>query len=36
MIWVCEYSLKQRAFNIDTLDRVLEANRQVCGPLHCS
>ena len=28
MIWVCEYSLKQRAFNIDTLDRVLEANRQ--------
>ena len=28
MIWVCEYSLKQNAFHIDTLDRVLEANRQ--------
>lgn len=28
MIWACEYSLKQRAFHIDTLDRVLEANRQ--------
>ena len=28
MIWACEYSLKQDAFHIDTLDRILEANRQ--------
>lgn len=28
MIWACEYSLKQKTFHIDTLDRVLEANRQ--------
>ena len=28
MIWACEYSLKQKSFHIDTLDRVLEANRQ--------
>ncbi len=44
MIWACEYSLKQDAFHIDTLDRILEANRQavvqgrgagVCCSLHC-
>ena len=28
MIWACEYSLKQKSFHIDTLDRILEANRQ--------
>ena len=28
MIWACEYSLKQDACHIDTLDRILEANRQ--------
>lgn len=28
MIWTCEYSLKQGAFHVDTLERVLETNRQ--------
>ena len=23
MIWACEYSLKQKSFHIDTLDRIL-------------
>lgn len=27
-VWVCEYSPKQKAFHIDTLDRILAANRQ--------
>lgn len=28
MIWVCEYSPKQKSFHVDTLERVLEVNRQ--------
>ncbi len=31
MIWVCEYSPKQKAFHIDTVDRVLEINRQTAA-----
>ena len=31
MIWVCEYSPKQKAFHIDTLDRILEINRQTAA-----
>ena len=27
-VWVVEYSVTQAAFHIDTLDRVLELNRQ--------
>ena len=32
MIWVCEYSPKQRSFHIDILERVLETNRQGLVP----
>ena len=28
MIWACEYSVKQAAFHIDTLERILETNRR--------
>ncbi len=28
MIWVCEYSPKQKSFHVDTLERILEANQQ--------
>ena len=31
MIWVCEYSPKQRSFHIDILERVLETNRQTAA-----
>lgn len=31
MIWVCEYSPKQRAFHVDTLERVLETNRRTAA-----
>lgn len=27
-VWVCEYSPKQKSFHVDTLERVLETNRQ--------
>lgn len=27
-IWVCEYSPSQGAFHVDTLDRILSANRR--------
>lgn len=30
-VWVCEYSPKQRAFHVDTLERVLETNRQTAA-----
>lgn len=28
MIWACEFSPAQGCFHIDTLERILEANRQ--------
>lgn len=28
MIWVCEYSPKQKSFHVETLERALEMNRQ--------
>lgn len=28
MIWVCEYSVRQKSFHVDTLERILETNRQ--------
>lgn len=28
MIWCVEYSISQRAFHVDTADKILEANRQ--------
>ena len=28
MVWVCEFSPAQGAFHIDTLERILETNRQ--------
>lgn len=28
-IWVCEYSPRQKSFHVDTLERVLETNRQM-------
>lgn len=30
-LWVCEYSPKQEAFHIDTLERVLAANRRTAA-----
>lgn len=31
MIWVCEYSPRQKAFHIDTMERVLAANRRTAA-----
>lgn len=31
MIWCCEFSPIQNAFHVDTLDRVLEINRQTAA-----
>lgn len=28
MVWVCEFSPAQGAFHVDTLERILETNRQ--------
>ncbi len=28
MVWVCEFSPTQGAFHVDTLERILEINRQ--------
>lgn len=28
MVWACEYSPEQGAFHVDTLERILELNRQ--------
>lgn len=32
-LWVCEYSMRQKCFHIDTLDKALEINRAMlsCG-----
>lgn len=30
-VWVCEYSPKQRAFHVDTLEHVLETNRRTAA-----
>lgn len=30
-LFVCEYSPKQRAFRVDTLERVLETNRRTAA-----
>lgn len=28
-LWVCEYSITQKCFHIDTLEKVLEVNRSM-------
>lgn len=28
MVWVCEYSAKQNAFHVETLDNIVKINRQ--------